>query len=161
MPFVLDMAQARGVVASINALAKKRGQPIVFCTVVDQETRAVIKSERLCSDMFVVSRPARGRAACVRARDRAMHGATSRSHVCGAHRRHELRARERRRRGPRDYRSANVVLIGVSRSGKTPTSLYLALQYGVFAANYPLADEELEAASYPPCCRTVSRSSTA
>ena len=51
--------------------------------------------------------------------------------------------------GRRDYRSANVVLIGVSRSGKTPTSLYLALQYGVFAANYPLAEEELEAGELP------------
>jgi len=51
--------------------------------------------------------------------------------------------------GQRDYRSANVVLIGVSRCGKTPTSLYLALQYGVFAANYPLADEELEAGQLP------------
>ena len=42
-----------------------------------------------------------------------------------------------------------MVLIGVSRSGKTPTSLYLALQYGVFAANYPLAEEDLETGQLP------------
>ena len=51
--------------------------------------------------------------------------------------------------GARDYRSANVVLIGVSRTGKTPTCLYLAMQYGVFAANYPLAEEQLEAGQLP------------
>ncbi len=51
--------------------------------------------------------------------------------------------------GARDYRSADVVLVGVSRSGKTPTCLYLAMQYGVFAANYPFTDEELEAEQLP------------
>jgi regulator of PEP synthase PpsR (kinase-PPPase family) len=38
----------------------------------------------------------------------------------------------------------------VSRSGKTPTCLYLAMQYGVFAANYPLTDEDLESTRLPP-----------
>ncbi len=38
----------------------------------------------------------------------------------------------------RDYERADVILVGVSRSGKTPTCLYLAMQYGIFAANYPL-----------------------
>jgi regulator of PEP synthase PpsR (kinase-PPPase family) len=37
----------------------------------------------------------------------------------------------------------------VSRSGKTPTCLYMALQYGVFAANYPLTEEDLEAGRLP------------
>jgi len=44
----------------------------------------------------------------------------------------------------RNYEMADVILIGVSRSGKTPTCLYLALQYGVYAANFPLTDEELD-----------------
>ncbi|MGA2552433.1 MAG: pyruvate, water dikinase regulatory protein [Burkholderiaceae bacterium] len=39
---------------------------------------------------------------------------------------------------------ADVILIGVSRSGKTPTSLYLAMQYGIKAANYPLIPEDFE-----------------
>ena len=49
----------------------------------------------------------------------------------------------------RDYEMADVILIGVSRSGKTPTCLYLALQYGVYAANFPLTDEELDSGSLP------------
>lgn len=42
-----------------------------------------------------------------------------------------------------DYDKADVVLIGVSRCGKTPSCLYMALQFGVLAANYPFTDEDL------------------
>ena len=44
----------------------------------------------------------------------------------------------------RELSEADVILVGVSRSGKTPTSLYLALQFGVKAANYPLIPEDFE-----------------
>ena len=40
---------------------------------------------------------------------------------------------------------ADVILVGVSRSGKTPTCLYMAMQYGIFAANYPLTEDDFEA----------------
>ena len=43
----------------------------------------------------------------------------------------------------RGFREADLILVGVSRSGKTPTCLYMALHYGVSAANYPLTDEDL------------------
>jgi len=49
----------------------------------------------------------------------------------------------------RNYERADVILIGVSRSGKTPSCLYLALQYGVYAANYPLTDEEIDSGELP------------
>jgi [pyruvate, water dikinase]-phosphate phosphotransferase / [pyruvate, water dikinase] kinase len=44
---------------------------------------------------------------------------------------------------------ADVILVGVSRSGKTPTSLYLAMQHGVKAANYPLIPEDFERNALP------------
>lgn len=43
-----------------------------------------------------------------------------------------------------NYADADIILVGVSRSGKTPTSLYLALQYGVKAANYPFTEDDME-----------------
>ncbi|TDR81422.1 posphoenolpyruvate synthetase regulatory kinase/phosphorylase PpsR [Paludibacterium purpuratum] len=49
----------------------------------------------------------------------------------------------------KDLAEADVVLVGVSRSGKTPTCLYLALQYGIKAANYPLTPEDLDTTSLP------------
>ena len=48
-----------------------------------------------------------------------------------------------------DYSQADVVLVGVSRVGKTPTCLYMALHYGIKAANYPLTDEDLERITLP------------
>ncbi|MEO5342040.1 MAG: kinase/pyrophosphorylase [Gammaproteobacteria bacterium SHHR-1] len=48
---------------------------------------------------------------------------------------------------------AEVILIGVSRSGKTPTCLYLSLHYGLFAANYPLIPEDLEQHRLPEALR--------
>ncbi len=50
------------------------------------------------------------------------------------------------------------MLVGVSRSGKTPTSLYLAMQFGLKAANYPLIPEDLERRQLPPrWCRSGSK----
>jgi regulator of PEP synthase PpsR (kinase-PPPase family) len=49
----------------------------------------------------------------------------------------------------RELGQADVILVGVSRSGKTPTCLYLALQYGVRAANYPLIPEDFGAMKLP------------
>ncbi|MFK8030401.1 MAG: pyruvate, water dikinase regulatory protein [Gammaproteobacteria bacterium] len=47
------------------------------------------------------------------------------------------------------FSQAQVILVGVSRCGKTPTCLYLALQHGVFAANYPLNEDDFEAGRLP------------
>ncbi len=52
-----------------------------------------------------------------------------------------------------DYQRADVVLVGVSRSGKTPTCIYMAMQYGVFAANYPFTEEDFEGKQLPAMLR--------
>ena len=41
-----------------------------------------------------------------------------------------------------NYGKADLILIGVSRCGKTPTCLYLAMQFGIYAANYPFTDDD-------------------
>ena len=43
----------------------------------------------------------------------------------------------------KEYDQADIILVGVSRAGKTPTCIYLALQFGIYAANYPLTEEDL------------------
>ncbi len=50
---------------------------------------------------------------------------------------------------PKGYAQADVILVGVSRSGKTPCSLYLALQFGIYAANYPFTDDDLQTTELP------------
>jgi len=52
-----------------------------------------------------------------------------------------------------DLARSAVILVGVSRSGKTPTSLYLALQFGVRAANYPLIPEDFQRGKLPEALR--------
>jgi hypothetical protein len=153
MPFVLNVTQAKGVVARIDALgADQHTKPIVFCTIVDQETRAVIaQAKALVIDFFSTfvgqlesELGARAEATGVPA----MHGATT-DPTYSARIEATNYALANDDGAGRDFRSANVVLLGVSRSGKTPTCLYLALQYGVLAANYPLAEEELENGELP------------
>ncbi|WP_242107522.1 posphoenolpyruvate synthetase regulatory kinase/phosphorylase PpsR [Luteimonas aquatica] len=52
-----------------------------------------------------------------------------------------------------NYDEADLILVAVSRAGKTPTCVYLALHYGVRAANYPLTEEDLEHDRLPPRLR--------
>lgn len=52
-----------------------------------------------------------------------------------------------------DYEDADVILVGASRVGKTPTCVYLALHHGVRAANYPLTDDDLDSMRLPPKLR--------
>ncbi|MGX5173465.1 posphoenolpyruvate synthetase regulatory kinase/phosphorylase PpsR [Aliikangiella sp. IMCC44653] len=50
----------------------------------------------------------------------------------------------------RHYDQADVILVGVSRCGKTPTSLYMAMQFGIKAANYPFTEDDMEKLTLPP-----------
>jgi regulator of PEP synthase PpsR (kinase-PPPase family) len=56
---------------------------------------------------------------------------------------------------PKNFAEADIVLIGISRSGKTPTCLYLGLQYGIAAANYPLTPEDMPAMQLPTILENV------
>ncbi|MDR1074906.1 MAG: kinase/pyrophosphorylase [Xanthomonadaceae bacterium] len=56
-----------------------------------------------------------------------------------------------------NYDEADLILVAVSRAGKTPTCIYLALHYGIRAANYPLVDEDLESDQLPQRLRAYRR----
>lgn len=47
------------------------------------------------------------------------------------------------------YDKADIIITGVSRVGKTPTSIYLALQYGLYTANYPITEDDLDDITIP------------
>ena len=49
----------------------------------------------------------------------------------------------------RGLEKADVILVAPSRCGKTPTAMYLALQHGLFVANYPMVDEDLDSNELP------------
>lgn len=56
---------------------------------------------------------------------------------------------------PKNFAEADIILIGVSRTGKTPTCLYLAMQYGIAAANYPLTEEDMSLIRLPKLLESV------
>lgn len=153
LPFINTLDKARETVNRINLIGRTEGtRPIVFSTMVHDDVREVIAtSDGLVLDFFD---------AFIGPLEREL-GLRS-SHAAGkAHGVADTRSYSRRIDAmnyalshddgatTRDYDRADVVLVGVSRSGKTPTCLYVALRYGLFAANYPLAEEEFEALRLP------------
>ncbi len=153
VPFIDTVDKATEIVRRINLTAEVEGtRPIVFATFVAEELRAIVQNSRcLCLDFFDAFIDPLERELEVRS-----------THTMGkAHGIPNTHMYDRRidamnfalenddGSSMRNYELADVILIGVSRSGKTPTCLYMALHYGVFAANYPLTDEIFETARLP------------
>jgi regulator of PEP synthase PpsR (kinase-PPPase family) len=154
-PFIDTPAKARSVVDEINRTAAHEGKrPIVFITLVNDEVREIVTAAEckgLVLDMFrtfvepleaefgVKSNHRVGRfsdaAKSEEYNDRIEAINFSLAHDDG--------------QSAKNLESADVILVGVSRSGKTPTSLYLAMQHGIKAANYPLIPEDFERGKLP------------
>ncbi len=153
LPFISTIDKAEEAVRRINATGEAEGiRPVVFSTLVQEDLREVIKhANGLFLDFFdaflgplelelnVKSSRAQGKAhgmqdiGAYTLRINATNFALANDDGAVVH----------------DYDRADLILVGVSRSGKTPTCLYMALQYGIFAANYPFADEEFESGRLP------------
>ena len=155
MPFVSTVEEARGVVARIDAIAREEGErPLIFSTLVDDDVRAVVRNAQGFFmdffDAFLAPLEAELGMRSAHVRNAAPPGVVvDPAHSARINATNYALANDDGA-GERDYRSAQLILMGVSRTGKTPTSLYLALQYGIFTANYPLADEDLESGRLPP-----------
>ena len=154
VPFINTRDKAKECVRRINLTAEVEGvKPIVFATMVQDELRSIVEeSHGLVLDFF---------GAFIGPMERELGRASS--HATGkAHGVADQRSYTRRIDAmnyalehddgstTRDYSKADIILVGVSRSGKTPTCLYMALRYGVYAANYPLTEEEFEQCKLPP-----------
>jgi len=147
IPFVDSTEKVEEVIHQINQEAERDGQrPIVFTSIVDEEAAEHVRSEAnaLTLDVFqVFISPLEAEL-----KMRSSHAA-GRSH--GIANSHEYFARmeainftQAHDDGAttRDLAKAQVILVGVSRCGKTPTSLYLALQFGIRTANFPLTPDD-------------------
>lgn len=148
-PFVDDAARAEALVHELDALT---GPVLVFSTIADPTVLArVSDADAIHLDLFAPFLPrleeALGRPA--EPLVGAAHGVRDLSRYQARIDAVEYALATDDGSRPRRYGHAQVVIIGVSRAGKSPTCLYLAMQYGVYAANVPLADEDLEAAALP------------
>ena len=154
-PFIDTVDKAWIVLREINEVHEREGRrPVVFITLVDDQIREVLTGDAckgLVLDMFrtfvepleeefgVKSNHRIGRfsdvAKSAEYNDRIDAINFSLTHDDG--------------QSALNLDSASVILVGVSRSGKTPTSLYLAMQHGIRAANYPLIPEDFERGQLP------------
>jgi len=154
LPFIDTIPKAIQVVAQVNEADRDTGQrSLVFSSIVDDGVRAEInKCNGLVLDVFerfiVPLECELGQ--------KSTH-AVGKSHSAGNvkdynHRIEAINYTLSHDDGVthRGLEEADIVLVGVSRSGKTPTCLYMAMQFGIKAANYPLIPEDLEANRLPP-----------
>lgn len=153
LPFVDTEEKAQRAVEKINAAASRDGAPpIVFDTIVNKGIRSIIAgSEGVLLDIF---------ATFLAPLENAL-GVPYNLNVGRAHSNPKLGNYQRRidainyaldnDDGARvnRYDQAQIILTGVSRTGKTPTCIYMAMQHGIFAANYPLTEDDLETARLP------------
>ena len=152
IPFVDDEEKAHGAAARIRNVYTVSGiRPVVVNTVVDPELSEILStSGALMLDVFApFIGPLEDELQTRRS------GAVNRSHGMVDFDKYEARINATNYALSHDdgidvnYDDADLILVGVSRSGKTPTCLYMALHYGVRAANYPLTDEDLETLELP------------
>lgn len=153
LPFVDSVEKAYEASKRINQAFEQDGsKPLVFATIVSQEIRTILKHTQGYYldffDTFIPNLEVELKTSSANLMGRA-HSAT---HSPTYHSRMEavnfsLNYDDGARTS--GYDSATVILIGVSRCGKTPTSLYLAMQYGIRAANYPLTEEDITPLQLP------------
>ncbi|PTD98171.1 posphoenolpyruvate synthetase regulatory kinase/phosphorylase PpsR [Pseudothauera lacus] len=154
IPFVDDLDKAIDCASQVREAARQDGvRPIVFSTLVNPETVAGLRqADALFIDLFEQfigpletelgqrSTHAVGR----------FHGiADSNGYMARIEAINFAMAHDDGISSDGELAEADVILVGVSRSGKTPTSLYLAVQFGVKAANYPLIPEDFERNKLP------------
>jgi len=152
LPFTDSPAKAEAAALRIKTCYAQTGQrPIVVNTMADRALCDIVAaSGALMMDVFApFIGPLEGELGTRRS------GAVNRSHGVVDFDKYEARINATNYALSHDdgidvdYSEADLILVGVSRSGKTPTCLYMALHYGVSAANYPLTDEDLEKLELP------------
>ncbi|WP_330924663.1 pyruvate, water dikinase regulatory protein [Candidatus Sororendozoicomonas aggregata] len=149
LPYVNNRDKALEALALIQSAKEKDSQlPLLFMTVVNKDVCAVLQGcGAYTVDLFAAFMPnlekELGQHALYRIGQKRSTACSSETY----HRRIEaVQFALENDDGVhnRHYDKADIILLGASRSGKTPTCIYLGLQFGIFAANYPIAEEDLE-----------------
>lgn len=153
LPFIDTVEKANVAVGRINDAAQRDGAPpIIFDTVVNQQIRAIIaNSNAVLLDIFSTFLSPLEQALGVRSSFAVGRGHTASADLIYQKRIDAVQYALDNDDGARinRYDQAQLILVGVSRSGKTPTCLYMAMQHGVYAANYPLTEEDLDSGELP------------
>lgn len=152
IPFITTVEVAQQVVAELDAAMTDSVTPLVFSTVADEAVRAELQQTKCAFiDLF---------GSHLDAIERVLHVNASHN-VAGLHALGDPRRYEKRMKAIefamehddgqslRNLAQSELILIAPSRCGKTPTSMYLALQHGIKVANYPLVEEDFHSSDLP------------
>lgn len=152
IPFITTVERAGEVVVELDGAMTDSVTPLVFSTVADEEVRAQLLTTKCAFiDLFGTHLDMIERVLHVNAAHDvgALHGV-------GDLRRYEARMKAVEfamehddGQSMRNLEQSELILIAPSRCGKTPTSMYLALQHGIKVANYPLVEEDFESSDLP------------
>lgn len=154
IPFVDSAERIAEAIRQVNDTAEREGQrPIVISSVVDEAMSETIRREAnaLTLDLFqVFIQPLEAELGAKSSHAAGRSHGIANSHVYFA-RMEAINFTQAHDDGAttRELGKAQVILVGVSRCGKTPTSLYLALQFGVRAANFPLTPDDFSDRKLP------------
>lgn len=160
LPYIDSIEKAEHAVARINEIAQEcSAPPILFVTVINPETKAVLDQVQSVNiDLFDKFIPTLEEAL-------GEHASRKSGRAHSMHNKEQYYARIEAINytlstddglNAKDYNKADVILLGVSRSGKTPTSIYLAMHYGLSAANYPITAEDLAHEELPKVLRGLT-----
>jgi [pyruvate, water dikinase]-phosphate phosphotransferase / [pyruvate, water dikinase] kinase len=155
LPFLDSVDKAHQAVRQINHIAELEGKrPLVFTTVVNMEVLEVVKSncKGMLLDMFGTFVAPLESELGVKSHHRVGRFSDASKSQAYNDRIEAINFSLMHDDGQshKDLQGSDVILVGVSRSGKTPTSLYLAMQHGLKASNYPLIPEDFERRKLPP-----------
>ena len=155
-PFVDDAKKVDALVNEIDSVTLDGSTPIVFSTIIDANLLEQLqRASGLVVDLF------EGFVGTLSSELKAEPTATiGRYHSIGDTAAYQVRLDAVEYvlttddgLGLDQYDDADVIVVGVSRVGKTPTCLYLAMQYGIRAANFPLTPESLDDRRLPEVLR--------
>lgn len=157
IPYIDSIEKAESVILQINQTYREQGtKPLVFLTLVDPDIRLYFKKADACVfDLFStfigpLENELREKSSYTVGRTHGVANAQSYSHRIEAV---DYALSHDDGIKTRGYDKADIILIGVSRCGKTPSCLYMALQYGILAANYPFTEDDLAGFHLPEVLR--------
>jgi regulator of PEP synthase PpsR (kinase-PPPase family) len=159
IPFIMSVDRAREVVAELDAAMTDSVTPLVFSTVSDEDVRAELQKTRCAFiDLFGSHLATVEHVLHVNAAGHvgALHGVGDLGRYEARMRAVEFAMEHDDGQSMRNLAKADLILIAPSRCGKTPTSIYLALQHGIKVANYPLVEEDFESSDLPRPVRSYA-----
>ncbi len=158
-PFIETVDKAKAVVAEIRFQSQRGLEPVVFVTIMSRDIRAIFDDcPGIVLDLVEASLDTLERRLGQEA-SRSLgkaHGIADSDVYRNRMAAVEFALEHDDGQSIKALGLADVILVGPSRVGKTPTGMYLAINYGVRAANYPLLDEDLGAQRLPESLRPLT-----